>query len=390
MNILLIGASGFIGKNIFLTLAPEHHVIAAGRKNLENFPNWRKVDFCQENNWDALLRDVDMAINAVGIIEGDFQKIQAEAPVKLIDACIKKNIRVISISALGAEKEKPLTEFLQTKKTADLHLLGYKNGKVIYPGIVIGNGGKSSQLFAALAKLPFVMLPSDNLLSFVHIRQLSQLVCDVVNRFDDFPDQIFAVSEPEPLTAILSAMKGEKVNCVKISEWTLKVLFAIFPKASFGVFNKNTFLLFQKLNASDHKPSFSKVSALIEAGEIQGENIFIPAVALSSIVFIWLWSGISSLVNMDESQKLMRELGAHENISSLAIYAGSFADIFLGFAVSGRRFRKNILLLQMIFILTYTLLLTIFAPHYWLHPFGILSKNIPLLALTYYLYSKRK
>jgi len=388
MNILILGATGFIGKNILLSLSHDHRIIAASRKNTADFPLWRKVDFTGKNNWDEILEGVEMVINAIGIIEGDFQKIQTDAPLQLLNACEQKNIRLLNISAIGAEKEKPLTEFLQTKKSADEKILAYKNGKVVYAGIVLGSEGKSSQMFASLAKLPFIPLPSDNLLSFTHISQLCGLIKDITERFNDFPKQIFAVAEPEKLSAILSAMKGRKVRCMKIPVGLVSFLFAIFPKASIGIFNKNSFLLFRKLNSADYKPMFSKASELIEAGSIKGENIFAPILALLSIVFIWIWSGVSSLVNSEESFRLMHEIGANEIISALAIYAGSAADIILGIGVIGKKYRKQILLLQMMLVLVYTIILSVFAPHYWLHPFGILSKNIPLLALSYFLFVK--
>jgi len=39
-------------------------------------------------------------------------------------------------------------------------------------------------------------------------------------------------------------------------------------------------------------------------------------------------------------------------------------------------------------MLIYMIILSIGAPYYWIHPFGVLTKNIPLIALSYYLYKK--
>jgi hypothetical protein len=36
---------------------------------------------------------------------------------------------------------------------------------------------------------------------------------------------------------------------------------------------------------------------------------------------------------------------------------------------------------QFLVVLAYSALLTMGAPHWWLHPFGPLSKNLPILAL---------
>lgn len=173
MNILVLGATGFVGKSIFFSLLSEHKVIMASRRRLEYFEDWRKVDFMEKNNWDELLTGIDLVINAIGIIKGDYYKVQTETPIELYNACKKRNLRVISISAIGAEKEYPFTDFLRSKKIADSHLINYENGKIIYPGIVIGNEGKSSHLFAFMAGLPFVPILSDDYLPLVHITQLT-------------------------------------------------------------------------------------------------------------------------------------------------------------------------------------------------------------------------
>jgi hypothetical protein len=111
--------------------------------------------------------------------------------------------------------------------------------------------------------------------------------------------------------------------------------------------------------------------------------------ALLAISFIWIWSGISSLISWDESLNMMKEIGANHQYSVLFIYAGSMADIVLGIAVFGKKWRKQILLFQLLFVLVYTVILSVLAPHYWLHPLGVLSKNIPLIALTYYLFQRK-
>ena len=38
-------------------------------------------------------------------------------------------------------------------------------------------------------------------------------------------------------------------------------------------------------------------------------------------------------------------------------------------------------LVQLALIAGYTLLITLFLPEYWLHPYGPISKNLPLAAL---------
>ncbi len=85
----------------------------------------------------------------------------------------------------------------------------------------------------------------------------------------------------------------------------------------------------------------------------------------------------------------MSEIGTNHFFAVLLIYLGSLTDIILGISVFIRKYRKKVLVLQLIIMLIYMLILTLFAPYYWLHPLGALSKNIPLIALTYYLIQKQ-
>ena len=386
MNILITGGTGFIGNSIFLALVQDHKITIASRKPIEGYENWRQVDFEKENDWNALLQDIDMVINAVGIIEGDFQQIQVTAPAALFKACIQKNIRILNISAIGAEKKIPPTEFLRTKKITDEMVMHYPLGKVLYPGIVIGKGGKSTQFFTAIAQLPLIPLFDDKPLPLIHITQLTSLIKKSVVDFENLPAQNFALAQGEKLSELLSALKGKKARFITIPKFFISFLFKLFPKMSFGLFNKDTLSLFESTNVSDYSCIAEKTSSKIQRGE-QHNSFFLPLIALVAISFIWLWSGISSLVSMDECYKLMAEIGADKQLSKWLILAGSTADILLGIAVFNKRFRKQVILMQIIFILIYTLILSFLAPVYWIHPFGVLSKNIPLIVLSLYVFN---
>ncbi|HMZ60285.1 MAG TPA: DoxX-like family protein, partial [Leptospiraceae bacterium] len=74
------------------------------------------------------------------------------------------------------------------------------------------------------------------------------------------------------------------------------------------------------------------------------------------------------------------------DLSAASIWAGSIADLVMGYLVFIKKYRKRILLLQILLVLTYTAILTVFASHHWFHPFGTVAKNIPLLALSLHLY----
>ncbi len=387
MNILVLGATGFIGNALFHSLVAEYDVTIAGRRPIDGYNQWKKVDFAKENDWEALLQGIDLVINAIGIIEGDFNRIQTESPIELYRICIKKSIKIIHISAIGAEKDYPSTPFLASKKRTDNFLLQYPFARVVYPGIVIGKNGKSSRFFAEIVKLPIIPIFGDKPIPFVHINQLTELVQKIIQDFDKYPGQVFALSKAEPLRNILQAIKGGKATFVKIPEFIIRLFFGIFPNASIGVFNKATFKMFRDSKSEDYVTQFPEVSKSITPEDIAGSGTLLSLFALLAIGFVWICSGVCSLVSWQESYNLMQEIGASHQLSVLFIWLGSIIDILLGIAVFIKKYRRRALLLQIITMITYMLILTIGAPHYWLHPFGVLTKNIPLMVLSWFLYS---
>lgn len=389
MKIFISGATGFIGNAVFLSLVSEHKVTIGSRTPIDGYEKWEHIDFNNENDWDKILADIDLVINAIGIIEGDFEQIQTKSPLSLFEACVKKEIKIINISAVGAERENPTIPFLKTKKKTDNFLLTYKNAKIIYPGIVLGRGSQSTRFFAELAQLPIIPLLSSKPSPTIHITQLVKIIRNVVENFENYPKQIFAISKPETLEKILTAIRGNKAVFFNLPPFFFTIFFTVFPKATIGIFNKNMMNMLTSISASDYTPVCEEASSKINSTNLIKSNYFPMMIALGAISFIWIWSGISSLISWDESYKLMKEIGANHQASILFIYLGSIVDIVLGISVFWKSKRNQILLAQVLFILIYTVILTLLAPHYWFHPFGVLSKNIPLIALSFYLYKRK-
>ncbi|MBK6611393.1 MAG: SDR family oxidoreductase [Sphingobacteriales bacterium] len=332
MRILILGGTGFIGKAIFYTLISkkEHEIFIGSRSQIEGYKNWKKIDFAATNNFEEILQNIDLVINAIGIIEGDFENVQANSPLKLYTICKQKSIKIINISAVGAEKEEPPTDFLRSKKTADEFILTQTNGKVIYPGIVLGEGGQSSKFFKEISTLPLIPLPDDKPLPFVHITQLTGLIEQVINNYDDFPAQIFAVSEPQKMSEVLSFLRKGKSRFLPMPTSLMQLAFTVFPNLSLGIFNKNMFTLFTEINAKDYKPIFDKATNHLVGENIKASHSLLNLLVVFSIVFIWIGTGLVSLYSWDKSLELMSEIGVTNQYAGWFVIAGSLADILLG------------------------------------------------------------
>ncbi|MEN9868478.1 MAG: hypothetical protein RL748_4068, partial [Pseudomonadota bacterium] len=198
MNILICGASGFIGRHLATSFASAGHQVFAGIRSaagLDAAPDFvRKIDFATPgSNYTAAVKGMDVVINAVGMIRGtpqQFATVQTDAPIALFEACRAAGVNhFVQISALGPNlPETQLPPFLASKYQADAYFQrvlasnpGTLRCSIIKPSLIIGHDGSSSRLFRALATLPLPCVPQGEIrLQPVHIDDLcAAIVRDV-------------------------------------------------------------------------------------------------------------------------------------------------------------------------------------------------------------------
>ena len=105
-----------------------------------------------------------------------------------------------------------------------------------------------------------------------------------------------------------------------------------------------------------------------------------------SLSLLWLFTAASSFwwgrtIGYDVLAK-QQITGAFAN---LCINAGSLVDAVIGLWLLTAYKLQWCYRAQLIIILSYTVLLSIIDPSFWLHPFGPLTKNIPLLVFIFWL-----
>jgi uncharacterized protein YbjT (DUF2867 family) len=157
MNILLVGASGFVGQNLTAGLTRAGNTVRPVSRR-------HGVDLsamCSPPDWHGLLDGVDAVINAAGIIgehRGQrFDVLHTAAPLALFRACEQLGVRrVVQISALGADGT-ALSAFHRTKRAADDGLLQLDlDAVVVRPSLVYGPGGRSASMLMGLSTWPFI------------------------------------------------------------------------------------------------------------------------------------------------------------------------------------------------------------------------------------------
>lgn len=157
MNVLLTGASGFIGRNLTMALTAQGHTVrpVSRRHGLDMSRLLSPADWCPH------LDGIDAVVNAAGIISETrsqrFDLLHTLAPVALFGACAQRGVRrVVQISALGAD-DTAFSAYHLSKRAADEALLRLDvNGCVLRPSLIYGRGGTSAALLLHVAALPLV------------------------------------------------------------------------------------------------------------------------------------------------------------------------------------------------------------------------------------------
>lgn len=185
MNVLLTGASGFIGGHLARALRSAGHVVVEVRRDTGDIAGAVQADFTRDlsaRDWLPKLAGVDAVINAVGILrehgEQTFERIHKRAPQALFTSCVAAGVRrVVQISALGADRG--VTRYFLSKRAADDYLATLPlEWTIVRPAMVFGPGGSSARMFKMLAHLPLVPLPGrgEQRMQPIHIDDLTEAV----------------------------------------------------------------------------------------------------------------------------------------------------------------------------------------------------------------------
>ncbi|MEY4751934.1 MAG: hypothetical protein RIQ60_4148 [Pseudomonadota bacterium] len=183
MNVLLTGASGFLGRNITQILTARGHLVRPISRR-------QGIDMCRllaPADWQPHLAGIDAVINAAGIIGESrrqrFDALHRRAPIALFQACERAGIRrVVQISALGAD-ETAVSPYHLSKRAADTALRQLDlDGIVLRPALIYGRGGTSAAMFMRLASLPLipVLEGGDQKIQPVHVSDVVDIVARAV------------------------------------------------------------------------------------------------------------------------------------------------------------------------------------------------------------------
>jgi len=415
MRILITGASGFVGSHLVSSLIDQGHEVIACVRNCKNYNRRHQsievieCDYSQDtsiDNWLPRLTDIDVVINAVGIInetrQQTFDALHNKTPVALFDACNHANIKkIIQISALGAD-ETAASQFHLSKRAADDYLMTLNlDWVIVMPSIVYGRGANSMSFFTALAALPVTPIidTGNQEIQPIHINDFTAAINQLITTSAPTRTKISFVG-PTPLTMHEVFIMLKKWLGIRKTRF-MKVPFNIAVNTTWfnkllpdSPITKESILMLNDGNTANPDPFITtfgfkprslfdslETTPAQQADKWHAKLLLLRPLLILSIAFIWIYTGIISvfIYPIESSYTLLARMGIIDLLAPIALYGAAILDFTLGIATLKRYRLKSLGMIQIAVIISYSLLITLFIPEQWIHPFGPISKNIPLI-----------
>ncbi|WP_440875370.1 DoxX-like family protein [Thalassotalea sp. PLHSN55] len=110
--------------------------------------------------------------------------------------------------------------------------------------------------------------------------------------------------------------------------------------------------------------------------------------AIYALAFLWIFTGLTSIYFSPEiGYEILASANITGSMAAYSVYAGGTLDIILGLWLLTSIKTKVCCIVQVATIVLYTLILTVIDASFWLHPFGPITKNIPIIVLIIFVYS---
>lgn len=194
MRVLVLGGAGFIGRHVCAALLARGHAILVGtRRPRPGHPCDREAHFERLTGipaWAALLREVDVAVNAVGIMRErpgeSYDALHRRAPGALARACAERGIRLIHVSALGLS-ETARSGFLRSKLAGERAVAASgADFSLLRPSLLDGSGGFGARWLRRVSRWPVHAVPAgaDGRIAALRVEDLGEAVARLAEKPD--------------------------------------------------------------------------------------------------------------------------------------------------------------------------------------------------------------
>jgi uncharacterized protein YbjT (DUF2867 family) len=419
MRVLVLGAYGLIGSAVVVRLAHEGHAVtAAGRDEAAGKrlgARFLAADFNRLTSaeaWRPLLADIDAVVNCVGVLQSglrdDAHRVHVAATTALFAACEAARIKIVHISAIGAQEGGP-TEFARGKAEAERDLTRRSMDWVILrPALVLaGAAYGGSAMLRAIAAFPGVtpLIAAGSRIQTVSVEDVAETVAFCLKpgaplrvTWDVAHPQVHTLREivaairawlgfpSRPAIAIpagIARIIGFAADAVGLLGWRSPARTTAIRQIEAGVVG----------NPADWQAATG--IAPMSLADILGRHpasaqdrwfarlYLLKPVAIIALAAFWLATGLIALGPARVwATAEMIATGTPPDVASATVVWGAWFDVAMGLMLCVRRLARATLIIMIVATFGYLAAGTLLAPHLWGNPLGPLTKIIPVLVAT--------
>ncbi|MCH4545781.1 SDR family oxidoreductase [Rhizobium changzhiense] len=415
MNILILGATGFIGSVVAARLVADGHAVSGLGRNpararlKQPAIDWRRADLSRMTkpaDWDDILKDQNVVVNCAGALQDglsdDLSATQAEAMLALYSAA-KSSSRplIVQISArtAGAAGDLP---FLATKRRADEALaasgLPYL---ILRPALVLGrNAHGGSALLRALAAFPLVLplVHAESPVETLSVDDVAEAVSRAVSGGIS-GDIDLAADEVLPLADLVGLHRQwlglPRARVFTLPRWLAGPMTSLADLS--GLLGWRSPLRSTAMTVMSEGVRSSKTrsdlattpaAATLAANPSGVQDLWfarlylLKPLVISGLSAFWLLSGLIPLLTLEKTSAHFLPFMPEAAATALTL-ATCLIDIALGVAVLLRPLAKGALLGMLAVSFAYLAGASLLEPALWLDPLGPLVKVLPSILLTF-------
>ncbi|MDR9772563.1 SDR family oxidoreductase [Rhizobium hidalgonense] len=414
MNILILGATGFIGSVVAARLAADGHAVTGLGRNpararlKQPAIDWRRADLsrmAKPEDWGDLLEGQHVVVNCAGALQDglsdDVAATQADAMLALYSAA-KRTSRplIVQISArtTGAAGNLP---FLATKRRADEALaasgLPYL---ILRPALVLGrNAHGGSSLLRALAASPLVLplIHADSPVETLAVDDVAEAVSravtgDLRGNIDLAADEILTLAELVRLHRQWLGLPAARV--FSLAPWLARPVTWLADMAGLLGWRsplRSTAMTVMSEGIRSAKAesglTTTSAAAALSANPSGVQDLWfarlylLKPLTIAGLSVFWLLSGLIPLLALEKTSAHFLPFMPDATATALTL-ATCLIDIALGAAVLVRPLAKRALLGMLAVSFAYLIGASLLEPALWLDPLGVLVKVLPSILLT--------
>jgi len=388
-----------------------------------------QADFAHDTDksvWLARLSGVEAVVNTVGIFRErgtqTFANLHTRTPRALFAACAESDDvhMVVQLSALGADEQAD-TAYHLSKKAADDYLATLPiRAVIVQPSLVYGADGASARVFKAMASLPFAVRLGDapQLVQPIHVDDVVAAIVTLLRQrlyFEkaDAPPgggtvRRITLVGPQALpfvdylAALRRAMGMNRLRVLPLPGAVARLLARVGGWLPGALLDRDALRMLDRGNAADPgptlrllgRPARAIASFIVDPGAERARaklDWLLPVLRLA-IAVVWIATAIVSafFYPAGDSYALLARSGIPASLRPLMLYGASVFDLLLGLGTLFLRRRRWLWLMQLALIGFYTIVIAFRLPEFLVHPYGPLTKNLPMLAAIWLLYELEK